>query len=445
MVDLADRKVRASPNLSLFERDGMVIVPGERYTSQEFLDLEMEKLWPRVWQVACREEEIPNPGDFFEYTIGNQSILVVRRDHGTIKAYFNACPHRGTRLAAGVGNFATSEIRCRYHGWRWDLGGEIVEVVDRHEFPAAMTDDAVHLGKVQVGRWGGFVFINMDPNCESFESFMGVMPSEFASYKFESLRFRSYRTILFDCNWKTAVDAFNEGYHPQALHPQMLTWFDDTLFVYEQMGQHSRYGAKVRKRELGPSPRLGMTADDLDQRELLAERVDATAGLYPREDQAILEDLKKNGPPPGKTAVDVFEELRIRTMRQRYDVADLTDDQLLDAGTIHLFPNLLGPISHGNATLYRARPYGMDPDKCILDYWALEWQPVGSEPRPLERKLYEDWTTKDWGMINNQDFGNFVEITTGMKSRGYRGARFNPVQEANLLHHQRVIDQYLAD
>src|SRR5712692_5698513 len=90
--------------VALREEAGMVIVPGARYTSRDFFDLEMERLWPRVWQVACREEEITAPGDFIEYTIGDQSILVVRSDADTIKAFFNACPHRGTRLAAGVGN-----------------------------------------------------------------------------------------------------------------------------------------------------------------------------------------------------------------------------------------------------------------------------------------------------------------------------------------------------
>ena len=115
---------------------GMVVVPGARYTSRAFFDLEMERLWPRVWQVACREEEFPYSGDFLDYTIGDQSILIVRSDDEDIRAFFNACPHRGTRLASGVGSFATSQIRCRYHGWRWDLEGEIhAEVVDRHEFP----------------------------------------------------------------------------------------------------------------------------------------------------------------------------------------------------------------------------------------------------------------------------------------------------------------------
>jgi phenylpropionate dioxygenase-like ring-hydroxylating dioxygenase large terminal subunit len=430
---------------ALHEAGGMVIVPGSRYTSRDFFDLEMERLWPRVWQIACREEEIPNPGDFLEYMIGDQSVLVVRQDVDTITAFFNTCMHRGTRLAAGVGNFATSEIRCRYHAWRWDLAGDIIEVVDRHEYPATMTDDDVHLGEVQVGRWGGFVFVNMDRDCESFESFLGDVPEQFASYRFDDLRFRSYRTIIFEANWKTCIDSFQEGYHPQGLHPQMLTWFDDTRMVYRQVGQHSRYDAP-RRREMGPSPRLGLGPDDYDEQELLANRVDAMAGLFSRKDQKLLEELKTNGPPPGKTALEVFDELRLNAMRERgYDLSGLDPDDVLSNGTIHIFPNLVGPITHGNVTLYRARPNGLDPDSTILDYWALEWLPDGADAPPVERKFYDDWSTKNWGLINNQDFANFVEVTRGIKSRGYRGARLNPVQEANIIHHEQVLDRYLAN
>ena len=82
------------------------LIPKERYISRDFVDLEMERLWPRVWQVACREEEVPRPGDYVEYTIGDQSVLVMRALDGSIGAYYNACLHRGTRLAAGVGTFA---------------------------------------------------------------------------------------------------------------------------------------------------------------------------------------------------------------------------------------------------------------------------------------------------------------------------------------------------
>jgi len=429
---------------ALGEFRGLVVVPGGRYTSREFFDLEMERLWPRVWQVACREEEIRDVGDFLEYTIGDQSILVVRSDTDTISAFFNACAHRGTRLASGTGNFATAEIRCRYHAWRWRLDGEILEVVDRHDYPPSLTDDDVHLGEVRVGRWGGFVFVNMDPNCESFDSFLGDVPELLASYRFEDLRFRSYRTIVFDCNWKTAVDAFNEAYHPQGLHAQMLTWFDDTRFTYATIGQHSLYGEQEYRRELGPSPRLGLDPEDYDEAELLADRIDAVAGLFPRDARRRLDELQRNGPPEGRTAVEVFNEIRVSALRDRYDLDGVTDDQILRNGTIHLFPNLVGPIVHGNATLYRARPNGLDPDSTLLDYWALEWVPAGQEPPPIVRKFYDDWSAKDWGLINNQDFGNLAEITAGMKSRWYRRALLNPAQEANIIHHHKVLDRYLS-
>ena len=206
-----------------------------------------------------------------------------------------------------------------------------------------------------------------------------------------------------------------------------------------------KQGHQLLQREAGPSPRLGLSKEDVDPAEVLAERVDAVAGLFPREDQAVLEDLKKNGPPPGKTVGKVFDELRLNAMRRSgIDVEGLTDKDLRGSGTIHLFPNFLGPITHGNATLYRARPNGLDPDSTLLDYWALEWVPLDAEPKPVERKFYDDWTTKDWGLINNQDFANLAEVTKGMKSKGYRGAMLNPVQEANLIHHHRMLDRYLS-
>ena len=76
--------------------DGAAI-PVERYTSPEFLELECDHLWPRVWQVACRIEEVPSVGDFAEYEIADQSILIVRSSPETIRAYFNTCRHRGSQ------------------------------------------------------------------------------------------------------------------------------------------------------------------------------------------------------------------------------------------------------------------------------------------------------------------------------------------------------------
>src|ERR1700730_17784890 len=150
------------------------VVPRARYTSAPFGALEFDHLWPRVWQRACREEEIAEVGDFCEYLIGDQSILVVRSAPDVIGAYHNTCLHRGTRLAEGSGHFEDEGIRCRYHAWRYDLGGRLIEVVDPEDVAPVPQD--VFLGQVPVGRWGGFVWVCLDPGAPPLLEYLDPLP-----------------------------------------------------------------------------------------------------------------------------------------------------------------------------------------------------------------------------------------------------------------------------
>jgi nitrite reductase/ring-hydroxylating ferredoxin subunit len=422
------------------------IIPKERYVSQEFFDLEMERLWPRVWQMACREEEVRNVGDYLEYIIGDQSILITRSETDTIRAFYNTCPHKGTRLAAGVGNFATGEIRCRFHAWRFELDGTNKEVVDRFDFPETMTDAEVCLNQIKVGRWGGFVFINMDPDSESLESFLGPLPELLAPYGFDKMRFRSYRSVIIPANWKSALDAFNEGYHVQGTHPQLLRWTDDTNLSYGPLGKHNHMGAMGQvKHEIRPSPRLGLSPGDYDERELLAVMIDELGGLFLKEERQKVLDLKDKPLPEGTTAMDAYNALRVEMLRAKgIDLGHLSDEQLLMTDDVHFFPNVVGPIYPGSTTLFRTRPNGLDPHSAIKDLWTLEW--VGpNEDRPMcERKFYPDWAAKDWGLVTNQDYANMAHVQAGMRSRGCTGLRLNPRQEHNVIHMHEVIDDYLC-
>jgi len=422
------------------------IIPKERYVSQEFFDLEMERLWPRVWQMACREEEVPRVGDYLEYVIGDQSILITRSDPDTISAFFNTCPHKGTRLAAGVGNFATGEIRCRFHAWRFDLDGTNKEVVDRFDFPESMTDADVCLNRVKVGRWGGFVFINMDPGSESLESFLGPLPDLLAPYGFEKMRFRSYRTVIIPANWKSALDAFNEGYHVQGTHPQLLRWTDDTNLAYGALGKHNHMGALGHiKHEIRPSPRLGLGPGDYDERELLAVMIDELGGLFPKEERQKVLDFKEKPLPEGTTAMDAYNALRVQMLRNKgIDLGHLSDEQLLMSDDVHFFPNVVGPIYPGSTTLFRTRPNGLDPHSAIKDLWTLEWVAPDEDRQMCERKFYPDWAAKDWGLVTNQDYANMAHVQAGMRSRGCSGLRLNPRQEHNVIHMHEVIDEYLC-
>ena len=116
----------------LVQADGFV--PKARYTTAAFADLELDRLWPRVWQIACRTRRSRAPGDFVEYTIGDETIVIVCGTDGALHAFFNACLHRGRRLVDGSGTCADGTIRCPYHGWCYGLDGRVVAVPDRDDF-----------------------------------------------------------------------------------------------------------------------------------------------------------------------------------------------------------------------------------------------------------------------------------------------------------------------
>ena len=141
-----------------------VRVPASRYTSPEFAALEMERLWPHVWQLACTVDHVREPGDWFEYTCGPLSVMLVRGDDGELRGFQNVCLHRGNELCHGSGTGRT-EIRCVYHRWCWDLDGRLREIPSRRGF-GVIRNDEYALRSVQVGTWGALVFVNLDLDAE---------------------------------------------------------------------------------------------------------------------------------------------------------------------------------------------------------------------------------------------------------------------------------------
>ncbi len=424
----------------LVQHDGRI--PKARYTSPEFARLELDRLWSRVWQIACREEELPEPGDFVEYEIGDQSLLVVRGEGGTIAAFHNACLHRGTRLAAGSGCFTEGFMQCRYHAWRYALDGRLTDVVDAHEFTEL--PEGLRLGAVRAECWGGFVFVNPDPDAEPLLDFLDPLPGLLAPYRLEDLRLRAQLSTVLPANWKSVVDAFNESYHVQGTHPQILPWTDDVSIAYEQLGKHARYGRLAgARRELRPSPRLELSEEEYDEGEILAGLVAGLGGAFLAEERALVEELRAAHLPKGEL-LPAYQARRLQLLTARgIDVSGFEPDRMTSAEDVYCFPNVVGPIYPGSAILFRSRPLGLDPDRAIHDTWVLEWPRPDAPPRPVTRRDYADWAEHDWGEITNQDYANMAEVQIGMKSAGFDALRLNPRQEANLLHMHRVLDGYL--
>jgi nitrite reductase/ring-hydroxylating ferredoxin subunit len=418
------------------------VIPRARYTSAEFAALEFERLWASAWQVACREEEVADVGDFCEYTIGDQSILVVRSAPDTIGAFHNTCLHRGTKLGDGAGHFENDCIRCRYHAWRYDLGGRLIEVVDAEEFTPMPAD--LRLGPVRTERWGGFVWVCLDAGAPRLLEYLDPLPALVAPYHLDRLRLRRYLSTILPANWKVAVDAFNEGYHVQGTHPQILPWTDDVSLDYEPLGIHSHYGRlPTARRQLRPSPRLGLAKTEYDEGEILERFIEGLGGLFYEDERALVAEVRASA-IDGEDMLARYQKGRRELLAARgVAVDEFTDDQLTSADDVYFFPNMVGPIYPGIAILFRVRPNGLDPDSCIKDTWFLEWPREGEGRERARRRFFPDWTERDWGIITNQDYANMEHVQRGMKSRG-PGFRLSNRQEVNLLHMHRVIDRYLT-
>ncbi len=133
---MLDEETRPIPES--FRRDspigpGPTFVPVKSYYSQEFFDLEVEKLWKRVWQMAAHEDDLPNVGDYLPYDIAGMSFLIVKSGEDEYKAFYNSCLHRGRKLREHRGKQA-DELRCPFHGWAWKLDGTIKQIPCEWDF-----------------------------------------------------------------------------------------------------------------------------------------------------------------------------------------------------------------------------------------------------------------------------------------------------------------------
>ena len=160
-----------------------------RYIDPDFLELEFEKLWPHVWQIAARVDEIPEPNDFTTYEIGDQSVFLVRVDADTIKAYHNVCPHRGTALTEGSGTFEHGNIICPFHGWRWDTEGNNHYILIQNEFKGGeLCHSDVALKELNCEVYAGFVFINFDKDCMPFDDFIAPIRQQLDDLNISEMR-----------------------------------------------------------------------------------------------------------------------------------------------------------------------------------------------------------------------------------------------------------------
>jgi phenylpropionate dioxygenase-like ring-hydroxylating dioxygenase large terminal subunit len=202
-------------------------LPIDPCISPEHFELERERVFRRVWLKLARVEEIPKPGDYIvkEITVARTSVLLVRGKDGVIRAFHNMCSHRGNKIQWDDGGNCNS-FECKFHGWTYDLAGELRGVPDIKEF--FDFDKSQHgLTPIATDVWQGFVFINLNPKpAETLREFLGEIADRLDGYPFERYTQRFAYRAEIKCNWKVAYDAGSEAYHVAFVHKSS---FPDTF------------------------------------------------------------------------------------------------------------------------------------------------------------------------------------------------------------------------
>ncbi len=412
-------------------------IPYSRYTSRDFARAEADRMWPKVWQWACREEHIAEPGTFHVYDIGDRSVLIVRTAEGQIRGYENFCLHRGTQLKPSGSSGKTNNLRCPFHGWSWSLDGRLVNVPCRWDFPHVV-DEEFTLPEVRVDTWGGFVFVNFDPQAAPLADYLGVLPEHFATWPLEDRYVELHIRKVLPANWKASAEAFLESYHVLRTHSQAVRTTGDANAQYDVFGENV---SRMYHTSGSPSPHLTTPPTEQEMVDLLLAR------KFPGADIPTV--------PDDLTARDVYASFIQRAMGERYgrDFSTLSVSETIDTIEYFVFPNGFFFPGLLISMIYRFRPNGDDPDSSIFDLLFLRDGPTDGPPpppaEPYDLGVDDSYTTvpgmdESFARIFDQDTANLGFQTKGFKGSSKRGETLGNYQEVRARHLHASLDRYLT-
>lgn len=401
----------------------------ERYFDPDFYRLEVELLWPRVWQMACRLEEIPQPHDFVEYEFLDQSIVVVRTEDLGVRAFQNTCRHRGVRVAQGRGT-CENGFTCPFHGWCYGPDGRNTFVSRARTFAEHnLQPDDLDLTPVRCEAWGGCAWVNLDDGAPPLRQCLEPAATILDAWKVESLRTEWWHACHLPVNWKLAEEAFVEQYHVLQTHPQL------------------RIPGRYPPRPGEPfDPRVFVDAE----LHYLHTMSDGMGGMVHADDVRIAEGLRDidlpADPASARSTWDrALNEAVVRWHRaQGHDLPDLDDldERGLNEPMGYGFPHYFVLPMYSSASSYRFRPLG--PEETLMEIWSLTRFPEGHEPpKPTPPEV---WAHDDprWPPIPAQDFSNLPRQQQGLHALGFEYMRLSEQIEGHIANFHRVLDGFLA-
>jgi phenylpropionate dioxygenase-like ring-hydroxylating dioxygenase large terminal subunit len=418
-------------------------IPTKRYYDEKFYKAEVERLWPHVWQMACRTEQVPNVGDYIEYTNLGKSVIVVRTKDG-IKAYQNACRHRGVALAkqGSSGNCRSHGFICPFHGWRWNIEGKNTFVYGKHAFSEQQLDEAdLRLVEVRTEQLTGCVFINYDKDAPSLRASIGPLADGLDAYNADEMRAEWWYSTVLPANWKTAMEAFMEGYHVMRTHPQLQ---QTVPILYNMM-----YGQDTGGIGDPINPNLSVQENIKLQYRHLELLSEGMAGMCHAKDVDVAKTILEVDLPedPGQAIMQWFGMLNHAVSEAGKARGEPTPDLNTIAMTTpvkaveYLFPHYFLLPFLSSMAAYRIRPLG--PESCMFELWSLTHFPKGQEPDPVMEPTLLPYDSQQFPPIPRQDYENIPAQQIGLRAEGFEFMRLSKTLEGMISNYQRLIDGYL--
>lgn len=418
-------------------------IPTQRYYDEEFYRLETERLWPHVWQMACRLEQIANVGDYVEYTNLGKSVIVVQTKDG-VKAFHNACRHRGVPFVGEGehGNCKTPGFICPFHGWRWNIEGKNTFVYGRHMFSEEQLDSAdLALRACRVETWGGCAFINFDDDAPSFRDTIGPVTDRIEAHGGAKLRAEWWYQTVLPANWKVAMEAFMEGYHVMKTHPQLQ---QAAPMLYNAM-----YGMDTGGIGIPINPNMSVRDNIKAQIKHLGLLSEGMSGMVHEKEVAIarqLADVELPEDPQqavmmwyGMLNHQITEQLRAAGE----DVPDLNAVAVSDPinAVEFIFPNYFLLPLFSSMSAYRIRPLG--PESCTFELWSLTHVAEGAEHETVMEPTILPYNSQDFPPIPRQDYANIPIQQKGLHATGFDFMRLSKDIEGLISNYNRIIDGHL--
>ncbi len=393
-----------------------------RYSDAAVLRREIEQIWRKAWVIVGHVNDIPRPNNFMKADIGPDSVLLVRQEDGSIRGMHNVCQHRGTILVTQDFG-STKKFVCPFHGWAWNNDGALAKIMKPETYQKSALCYDLDLPEVRVAEWKGWLFVNLDIDAAPLEDFI---PQEFREVN-EAYDFAKMVRVVdvrqdWHINWKTAMEAFVEAYHLEALHPQMNPFFD----AYDaQIDLYDNGFARTIHANLRPTP-----TQPSYRPEGLPDECKVFLG------EAGVEDMPADidGVRPALIVAKRRNQDRIGM-----DYSGFSDEQLVDNWNSSIFPSCTfsyvpegvlvqrwWPHPHDpRITRYYYQVYVMPGIQEVPSYMGVPPEADRSGSKVLARTYADNGDLGILGPVLAQDAMFIPRVQQGVESLGFKGSVFS--------------------